>query len=125
VPGASSDLTVELARSDDNRWFVIRLAVGDDVVLNMVPNPGFPRSVVSRRVWDDLVARGMLAASEGRTVVLRDLRIEQQRSPDLPVRVSPLTRILGVDGILGFDFFENYTGVYFDIRARRLTLIDP
>ncbi len=125
MSGDAADLIVQLTRDSTDRWLTLRLAVGDDAVLEMVPNPGFPRTVISQRAADDLTARGMIAPGRRRDVTLRNLRIEGQQIPDLVVRVSPIGRILGVDGILGFDFIQRYTGVYLDVPALRLTLIDP
>jgi hypothetical protein len=125
VPGDAGEITVQLTLDSSGRWHILPVAVGEDVVVEMIPNPGFPRSVISQRVRNDLVARGVVATETRRALTLRDLRIEGYPIPDITVRVAPITRILGVDGILGFDFFENYTGLYFDVRARRLTLIDP
>ena len=125
MPGDGGEITVQLILDSSGRWHILPLAVGDDVLLEMIPNPGFPRSVINQRVRDDLVARGVVIAESRRALTLRDLRIEGHPIPDVTVRVAPITRILGVDGILGFDFFEHYAGVYFDTRSRRLTLFDP
>jgi hypothetical protein len=104
---------------------VIRLSVGQDVVLEMLPNPLSSRSVITEQARDDLARRSMLTSPTARRQQLHDLKIEGQVVPDLEVIVTPRVQRLAVDGVLGRDFFAHFIDVRWDVRGNRLTLVDP
>ena len=122
MAGDDGEVSVQLIYDADRRWLVAPLSVGQDLVLWVVPNPGFPRSVISRQAAEDLASRGVLVASGRRAYVLHDLQIHGQPVPDVVVQPSPLTRVLGVDGILGFEFFAHYARACLDIATFLMTL---
>ena len=114
-------LRYSLNDPDERGWLFVPLSVGQDYVLEMLPNPFSPRSTISRRALGDLRARGLIA--EGRPpVLLRDLRIVGQRVPDVTARVGAAPSLLRVDGILGFDFFEQFRRIIFDTQTRWIIL---
>lgn len=100
----------------------VPLSVGQDVVLEMLPNPFSPRSTLSRHTLDDLINR-RLVEPEGPSFLLRDLRIIGQRVPDVTVGVGAAAGFLRIDGILGFDLFERFQRVVFEPATRQLTLV--
>ena len=101
---------------------MIRLFVGQDIIWDMLPNPTRPRSTISRAAFDDLRAREAGDLAAGRNVPLRQLRIAGQPIPDLHVRVSDTVTRLGVNGVLGLDFFTRFESVQWIPRTGRLTL---
>lgn len=107
------------------RGLVVRLDVGDDIVWDMLPNPAARRSIISPRALEDLQTRGLASSHDARRFLVRDLRIAGQPIPDLEVRVSAAMVRLGVDGILGLDFFEQFELVQWHPRTRRVILVDP
>ena len=106
------------------RWPIVPLSVGQDVVLEMLPNLLSARSVIGQPALDDL-RRWNLAAADARGLVLRDLRIVGQPVPDLAVRVGPAPSLLAVDGVLGFDFFAKFGRVILATATLTLSLVDP
>ena len=118
-------LTPAFIDSENERGRVVRLAVGPDITWDMLPNPTAPRSAITRAALDDLQRRGLSPATEQRRAVLRDLRIAGQRVADLEVRVSVAPTRLGVDGILGLDFFEQFEAVLWYPRTGQVTLRFP
>jgi len=91
---------------------VIRLAVGPDVVLDMLPNPLFRRSAITPEVASDIRGRELGVDDHGRRFRLTALRIRGQSLADLDVIVSTALTRLRVDGVFGLDFFERFAGVY-------------
>ncbi len=128
MPAGAGDLSFYLQPGfgdpDGERPLFVRLSVGQDVVLEMIPNPTVLRSSLSRQALRDLRTRGVLEGG-GPTFVLRDLRISGQPVADLTVRVGAAATLLRVDGILGFDFFLQFSAVVLEPRTLRVTLIDP
>lgn len=104
------------------RWPLVPLAVGPDIVLEMLPNLLSPRSSVSRQVLDDRRWRGMISGHEP-PFLLPDLRIVGQSVPSVAVRVGTSVRLLGADGMLGFDFFGQFERVVLEPLTLRGTLV--
>ncbi len=77
MPGAESEISVQLLRDRDNPWYILPLSVGLDLVLWMVPNPA-SRTAISRRVRDMLLGTPLLDDIGGNRYVLRYLAIEGQ-----------------------------------------------
>lgn len=90
---------------------VLRLSVGPDIVLDMLPYPTAARSCVTRRVFADCSRRlgGQPANPSG--ILLGDLLIDKQPIPPLWVVPSLAPARLDVDGFLGFDFFVQFERV--------------
>lgn len=101
-----------------------RLAVGQDIVWDMLPNPSTRRSSISQDALEDLNSKGLAPAGSQRRVTLHDLRIDGQRVPAVDAYVSAAVSRLGVDGILGLDFFELFTAIHWYPRTRRVVLIN-
>jgi hypothetical protein len=87
----------------------------------MLPNPFTPRSTISRRALGDLTGRRLLGSAEP-PFLLSDLRIVGQAIPKVAVRVGATASLLGLDGILGYDFFGKFRRISFDTETRLLTL---
>jgi hypothetical protein len=124
--GKAGDLSVSLSLSRNTDWLILRVELEARYVLDMIPNPGYPRSVISTAARDELIQQELLPPVRARSYRLRGLAIQGQAVPDIDVEVRPaLHRLFKVDGILGYDFFQNYQEVRFSPADRRLTLIDP
>lgn len=104
---------------------VVRLPVGDDIVLDMLPNPLARRSSIALRSLDDIEAREGLVPGTGGRWRLTNLRIGQHPIPDLEATLSPTVTRLHVDGVLGLDFFARFAGVRWEPRTHPVTLIGP
>jgi hypothetical protein len=50
MPDPAADVIVELVWDASYWWLVVPLAVGQDVILEMLPNPLLSRSVIASRV---------------------------------------------------------------------------
>jgi len=105
------------------RWLVVRVDVGEDMVWDMLPNPTARHSSISPEALGDMQARGWTPSTTSNTALLQDLRISGQPIPDLHVRVSPAVTLIAVDGIFGFDFFEKFAAVHWEPSTGRVTLI--
>ena len=125
MPGAGDEISVQLEWDFSGRWLIVPLSVGQDVVLQMLPNPLLSRSLISEEARDDLIRRSVLPPSVLRRCRLTDLRIKSQMVRDLSVFVVPPAQTFGVDGLLGRDFFAQFIDVRWDVRGNRLTLVDP
>src|SRR5689334_19985953 len=91
-----------------DRPYVVLLGVGQDYGLEMLPNPFTPRSTISRTAFEELDYRGLLPPDRGARFRLRNLSITGWRVPDIEVNVGTAATLLRIDGILGFDFFQNF-----------------
>lgn len=129
MPNGEHELTFSLRYGFNDprgeRWRIIRLSVGQDMTWDMLPNPTVPRSTISRHAFADLALREQAIAGNARRAVLRDLLIAGQPVPDLEVRISQVVARLGVDGILGLDFFEQFASVLWLPRTGQMTLRLP
>lgn len=107
------------------RLLIVRVSVGQDIAWDLLPNPTLRRSRISQRSLDDLVMREGTPTRHGHEVVLRQLQIQGQPIPDLPVQVDAGIARLGIDGILGLDFFEQFEEVRWQPRTNVVTLLLP
>jgi len=80
------------------------------------------QTVVSPRVRDDLLAVGLLRQDSPRVYRLSGTRIAGEPLPDLAVRASPGPAVLGVEGMLGLDFLNQFGRVCLENDTLRLTL---
>jgi len=106
-----------------DRPYVVLLGVGQDYGLEMLPNPFTPRSTISRTAFEDLDYRGLLPSDRGARFPLRKLSIAGWRVPVIEVSVGAAATMLRIDGILGFDFFQNYDEIRFNTRTFVMTLL--
>ncbi len=105
----SFELQPGFPRGDEpSHVLVIRLSVGMDLALDMLPYPTARRSVVTRDVFQDALAKLGDGARRSRGILLRDMKIEGQAVPDLIVHPSMAPNRLQVDGFLGLDFFSQF-----------------
>lgn len=108
--------------TNEERRRAVPLTVGPDVYLEMLFEPTMARSSISPRVLSDLQGRGMVPSNDGSHFRLRDLRIVGHSVPDVDVRLGLAAAVLGVDGILGLDFFKLFAGIYVDMRTFDVTI---
>jgi hypothetical protein len=101
---------------------VIRLSVGLDLALDMLPYPTARRSVVTRTVFQNAVGTLGDGARRGRGVLLRDLTIAGQPVSDLIVHPSMAPERLEVDGFLSLDFFSQFDIVEWRPKMHRMRL---
>ncbi len=106
-------------------WMVIRHAVGQDTVLDPLPNPLARRSSTAPRSLDDIEAREGLVPGTGGRSLLTNLRIGQHFIPDLEMTLGAALTRLRVDGVLGLDFFARFAGGYWEPWTHRVTLTRP
>jgi hypothetical protein len=105
---------------------VVRVSVGQDLGYDMLPGPLWPRSFISRQMLREVTIRlGPPARASDGSIVLGDLRIVGQGIPDLAVRVSAAPTRLRVDGILGFDFFQQFSEIIWQPASHEVTLVLP
>ena len=101
---------------------VIRLSVGMDFALDMLPYPTARRSVVTRPIFHQALSILGETARHGSGMLLQDLRIAGQAVPDLTVYPSMAPGRLLVDGFLGLDFFEHFDLVEWRPKTRLIQL---
>ena len=124
MPDDAGEVIIQLLPDSSGRWQVVPLSVGEDVVLEMLPNPGSSESSISRRTRDRLLNTPHLVYLGQNGYILRDLAVEGQILSDLEVRVHAGPALLGVDGILGYSFFRKFVAVLWEPRSNRLRLFD-
>ena len=102
---------------------VVTIQIGLDYTLDFLPALNHPRSTISRAIQMELRMLGIIDLTATPPFRLRDLRIESQRVPDIDVTVSAAPSLLKVHGMLGADFFRNYSQVIWDPATNVVTLI--
>jgi hypothetical protein len=105
-------------------WIIIPLIVGDRSI-RMVLDSGSPMSAVSQSTLDKLFADGLVDPADGPTYVLPSPTIQGQVVPDLRVRLSRHVTRAGADGVLGLNFFGQFTEVHCHVPTLRFTLTGP
>jgi hypothetical protein len=88
----------------------------------LVLNTGRTQSVLSRSMLAAMRALGLFGAQAGPLYVLRQPTADGVPLPDLPLRESAGPGMLGVDGMLGLDFFDRFADACISTSALRLTL---
>jgi hypothetical protein len=126
MAAAHDDVTAEMLRHPRG-WFVVRLVlplIGQlpwDLFLML--NTGRPYSAISPATYIRLADLGLVAPRAGSRVVIRNARLGGAPLHDISMRVSAGPALLGMEGMLGLDFFEQFAEARFDFQALRLTLV--
>jgi hypothetical protein len=126
MAAAHDDVMVEM-RHHPRGWLAVRLVlplVGQlpwDVDLML--NTGRPHSAISPRTHATLVDLGLVAPHAGSRVVIRNARLGGAPLHDIPMWVSAGPALLGIEGMLGLDFFEQLAEARLNFQALRLTLV--
>ena len=115
-------------RSHPHGWLVLPVAVHSALTgtlwdLELVLNTGRTQSVLSRSMLAAMRALGLFGAQSGPLFVLQRPTVDGAPLPDLPLRESAGPGLLGLDGMLGLDFFDRFTEACISTRALRLTLV--
>ena len=120
-----TEISFDLELDSHHRHFIIPLSVGLDAVLEMLPLPQQRRSAISRRALERVTEQALIRPISAGTHALRDLRIKGHEVPELQVRVSGAPDIAEVDGVLGLDFFANFTDVRWTPGINTVILVLP
>jgi hypothetical protein len=102
---------------------VIRLSVGLDLALDMLPYPASRRSVVTRNAFRDAHRKLGEGARRGHGLLLQDVKITGQPVPELLVYPSVAPDRLQVDGFLGLDFFSQFDVVEWHPKTHLMRLV--
>ena len=121
MPSDASELIVQ-TETHPRGWILVPIRVGRLLKFNFVLNTGFLVSAMSRGTRDTASAFGYLEHEGGRIYRLQELTLAGQLIPDLRVHLGPAAGILGVEGILGLNFLQQFGEIRFDVSSRRLTL---
>jgi hypothetical protein len=115
------ELVIPIERSEISGRQITRLEVAGDLVLELSVIPSDTRSAISVLAWDKLSRRGLIPRNvTADHCPLREVQLRGQPIPDLDVEINPQLR--GIDGVLGFDVFENYDYLGFDNELQRFIL---
>ena len=106
-------------------WLTLRLYIQGHAGPLMVLDTAAPFSAISESARDSLAAQGLLGPVRGRHYLLRNLTIQGQSVPDLRVGLSLRVTQLGVDGLLGLNFFGLFTEIHCHVPSLRITLSRP
>src|SRR5829696_3025258 len=107
------------------RHYIVPLSIGPDFILEMLPRIGVSESCITASARDNLAARGLLAHVGRNRYHLQNLHVRGQEVPDILVQVEELAPDFAFDGILGYDFFRNFSGASCEPGSRRFILVDP
>jgi hypothetical protein len=123
VKAISFELQPAFPRGDKpSQALIIRLSVGMDFALDMLPYPTARRSVVTRPIYQQALGFPGEGAQLGRGLLLQNLRIAGESIPDLLVRPSADPSRLQVDGFLGLDFFSQFDVVEWHPKTHMMRL---
>jgi hypothetical protein len=103
-------------------WVMVPVTVCGIWNGNFILNTFRPRSTVSAMTATVLNGFECIGHQSGRDYVLRGLMIGGERLPELDAQVSAATTLLGVEGMLGLNFFRQFSSVHLDVDQRTLTL---
>ena len=122
---AGHELTIQ-ARRHPHGWLMIPVALpllpGAFWELRLMLNSGRPQSALNARLGAVLAAAGAVERFGGTAYRLNRPTVQGQALPPLVLRVSAGPGLLGLDGMLGLDFLDQFAEVQLDMRALRLTL---
>lgn len=107
------------------QWMMVPVAIDEQVTIDMVVNPGVPRSSISTGTRDRLIMTELVPPRNERVYTLTTVSVQGQALPPLRVRVSGMLHMTGAGGILGLDFFGQYEDIHFHVPTLRLTLSGP
>jgi len=120
------ELSIQAIR-DPRGWLVIHLMLPliprTRWRLDVMLNSGRPQSVISRTSRDRLVVLDLLRHESGDRYRLAGAEADGQPLPDFPLRLSAGPALLGVEGMLGLDFFDQFVRVCLDTDPLLLTLL--
>jgi hypothetical protein len=122
---AGRELTLPLVRHPHG-WRLLRLTVPlldrTPWHLDLTLNTGRTQSVLSRSMLAAMLALGLFGAQAGPVYVLRQPTAAGAALPDLPLRESAGPGLLGLDGMLGLDFFDRFAEACISTHTLRLAL---
>ena len=129
MPNEDGEILVRLQHDTSGRWQIVPLSVGPDIVIEMLPNPSSAQSSISRATRERLQTTPFLEWIAAGRYHLHELAVQGQRLSDLEVRVSAGPALLGLDGILGRNFFSRFGMITWEPHnapeADVLRLYDP
>lgn len=111
------------ARRDPRGWLIVPLYVGPLWKVNFVLHTGHLRSSINRATYAALSGLDLLRPITNRSAMIEQLSAEGQPLPNLNVRLGLAATTLGIEGILGLDFLEQFEEVRFNFAALELTLL--
>ena len=126
MTAANNEIIATLLRHPRG-WLILPVTVplvrqaGLDVYLML--NTGRPQSAISRDTLRFLTVLGHITSTTGSHFVLGNARLGNTALPEIPVRLSAGPGLLGLEGMLGLDFLEQFAEVRLDFTALRLTLL--
>jgi hypothetical protein len=91
--------------------------------IDLMLNTGRPQSVVSPTTRNALAALGLIEPNGTGRFRIPRVRVGDDLLPDLHVRVSAGPALLGVDGMLGWDYLERFAEVRIEPRTLRITFV--
>lgn len=118
---------IPLRLDPDGRFLWFELEAGE-AHLAIVPQPHTPLSSITPGAREALIYADCLSSSDRdftEDLTISGALLNGGPAPRIPVEISNDPDSLGVDGILGFDFFARFTEVNFILPPHRLVLIDP
>jgi len=123
VPGAGAEISV--VASIPRQWVVVPVDIAGRITLYMVVDTGSPLSAISAGMMIVLTEMRFLDRIRDRLYLLRRISIAGQTLPDLEVHLSSRATRLGIQGILGLNFLQQFTEVRFRTADLLLMLVDP
>jgi hypothetical protein len=117
-------LSVQATLDSRTLWIVVPLVVGERSI-RMVLDSGSPIAAVSRPTLDLLLTDGRVDPADGPNYMLRSPTIQGQLIPDLRVCLSRHVTRAGADGMLGLNFFGQFTDVHCHVPTLRFTFSGP
>jgi hypothetical protein len=110
-------------------WVVVPLQLplqpGAFLSFEPILNTGRPRSVISPNTERSLSALGLLEPIGARQYRIPGLHVDGDRLPDMIVRASAGPALLGLDGMLGWDYLRQFDEVRIEPRTLRVTFAVP
>jgi hypothetical protein len=126
MASAGNEVTAEMSRHPRG-WLIVRLAlplVGQiPWELNLMLNTGRPYSALSRTTYATLAALGQVTSATGSSCLIHSARLGTTTLSNIPMRLSAGPALIGLEGMLGLDFFEQFAEVRFQFPPLRPTLI--
>lgn len=119
----ANEFTFRLEEDFSGRFWTIPLSVGQDIVIDLLPLPGRSASALSRKMTSTLLGTPHLRQLERNRYLMTNLNIKGNRVADLVIEASAGPSLIGVDGILGDNFFRQFASIRWDPHSNLITVV--
>jgi hypothetical protein len=122
----TGEIAVQATLHPTGLWITVPVTVAQGLDLAPVFDSGSPMSAINPEVHALLESRGLIhRAARPNTYRIAGPTVQDQRLPDLEVRVMPRLTRLRIHGLLGLNYLGLFEWVHVHVPALRIMLQPP